>query len=449
MHSIKKEGYSDHIGIALTEMARYLILSGSNDHKSKRLLVTDPSFNNIYNMVASLKKPYDEENISRFLSCEAQKQFITQPSSYLLHLAKGYLLYSKIPSESNCPYDIDSKMIEYFNISVLEFLACGFYELISSVGQSKERDIEILELKKFIGNKRKVFLDLNSLTAEEYRQEIRGKENKNNICADNDIYKLDPFIKKPFLKVKNSSIKDLNHILPQPIFLLKKISFGIFHLLSERERTNKGNNFRDKFGTYIYENYIERLFCRITSPIKFINLDKDYSNKSGFNNSGFPDFIIISNNKCILLEVKTSILTVNTRTLFDETYIKQEVLKEGGHIKDCIKKFCNFRKELSTLKKEQEFQNINTIMSAIICFDEVYEMNSSILPIIEKECSEKDLCNNLQFFSAEDLELFSTFLTNEPKNIDIIFDKLKKDIPNPKTTLESLSFFSSSCAKVV
>jgi hypothetical protein len=407
--------------VNFTNMARFLILSGSNDYKGEKLTVDHPSFIDAYNMVSNL---YDEKittpsELNAHFARIAQKQFMIQPPSMAGIIGRGHLLFLQIPSEIKCNYDFDAKLKSYHRIGILEFIASGFCEWVSSTGAVVERRIEVEKLKLLATDyNRQIFRNLSSGKAKKYREYIRGPEydkKKGIINKSSEIHGPEPFFMMPLIEVERSDIKGLKYVVPQPIYLLYRATLGIFNILADQEMSSgkEQNNFRIEFGN-VYEHYVGKLLSTVKDPSLFIRLGTEVK--------GLPDFAIIEDSICILFEVKLTILDLETRTLFREDKIKKEI--ESGHIGKAIKQFNNFERIFDELRsKDSRFKNVKKIMKIIVGFDEIFNINHVLLPKIKDIHGEK-FGENLQIASITDLEILAGFLSSDEGSLNKVVQKL-------------------------
>jgi hypothetical protein len=136
----------------------------------------------------------------------------------------------------------------------------------------------------------------------------------------------------PAIQVRYSTrLPKDTYVVPQPLFLLQRASTGLFYLLADKERDlgaalgqHGRNDFRQSFGD-IYRAYVGKHLNLAKDPMRFVDLDAEITTAGEK-----PDFALIEGDTCVLFEVKTALLTLNARTIFDldKTRAEVQVLRE-------------------------------------------------------------------------------------------------------------------------
>jgi hypothetical protein len=135
-----------------------------------------------------------------------------------------------------------------------------------------------------------------------------------------------------------------------------------------------------------------------------------------------PDFALISGDKCLLFEIKTSSLKLDARTLFEEKTLREEV--RSGSLEKSIRQLHEFKKAILERRlKDQRFGNINRVISIMIGYEEVFVLNSSVLPLMEEYYPE--LAEDLQFGCILDLETMGSSLASGNDLVNEIISKLE------------------------
>lgn len=438
------------LSFQLTRLARFLLLSRSNDYKSAILDTGTPQLQQAIYLTSTLHDKEvdvdikDLKDVNRVFGRIGQIQFPLQSSRTHI-IGRGYLLFALIPNEIKTPYDFNEKAKEYFGISILEYLTTGLALWITSTGILKHNmKVEVQDMQQFVTqNSINKFVELSSGTPEDYKRLVRGDDwqTPNKLL---DIYGLDPFVQIPAIKINYSPKLEIgSYIVPQPFYLLQKSSMGLFYLLSEKERIKSlelkqpgRNDFRENFGP-IYRGYVGKLLSLATPPYLCIDLDetsfKAYGKK--------PDFAIVFADICILFEIKTSILGLNSRTFFDENTAKKEI--QQGAFEKALTQLNDFERVISEKKmNDHRFEKVKNIVKIMVGFEDIFLANSFLLPLLRDVYGEK--VNNLQIATITDVELIGTLLSNNEHLNQFMLEKIES-----QETAEwpIASFLYSKCKK--
>lgn len=432
---LNREGRNEHerrsLVLTLSRMARFLLLSSANDYKGISLELENPNFRKaadaILNVDLITNEPESDDNVDQFtlyFSRIGQIQFPLQTPKKNI-IGRGYMLFQKMIFATQTDYDFNAKFIEYFDLSLMEFMSTGFAMWAMSAGTlDYELKIEIPELRHLITpESQRIFSKLSSGTPQLYRELIRG-ENWKTPHILKDRYALDPFVVMPAVKVERSSKLSPNaYVVPQPKFLLDRASSGIFYLLADKERDvafreGKGgkNPFRNSFGM-VYRAYVGK---HLSLPGKhtFIDLDHDFNYTAG----KIPDFAVVYDDTCVLFEVKTTLLNIHSRSYFEKSALEIEV--RNGNIQKAIKQINEFKAKILTENiDDNRLKGINTVLSVIVGYEDIYCLNSTLLPVLDEISGETNV--ELQFGCISDIEAISSAIDQDLNIVHIIHQKAK------------------------
>ena len=401
------------LNVKMTRLARFLLLSRSNDYKNAVLDTGTQELHNAINVVSALHdkdvegEPQNMHDMTRIFGRIGQVQFPLQADRTHL-IGRGYLLFELIPKELKPPYDFDQKMKEYFGMSVFEYISTGLALWITCNGILKHNMMVEVDEMKGVVTKASVakFVELSTGTAEDYRRMLRGDDWKTS-NKKLDVYGLDPFVQIPAIKIEHSLRLEVgSYVVPQPHYLVQKATTGIFYLLADKEKAAAGahagrNYFRDSFGD-VYRAYVGRHLALAQSPLVFIDFDKEIATP-GMK----PDFGIVADDLCILFEVKTALLTVTPRTIFDENLAREEV--QRGGFKKAVDQLNSFEDEILAKKVDHPaLQKIDKIIKVMVGFDDIYLANGFLLPILRESYGDK--ASNLQIATISDIETIGRIL---------------------------------------
>lgn len=419
------------LNLDVSRVARFLLLSGSNDYKNKTLNIPDGSINKAMSLVGELydtdieTKPEEVPSASRILGRISQWQFPLQTERDAV-IGRAYLLYYILPAELKLEYSLEDKMQEYFQIGAFEFMSTGLALWFNTNGiLDYELNIEIDYLKKVVSPSSMLrFLELSSGTFTDYKKAIRG-ENWKTMNKLFDVYFLDPLIKMPAIKVEHSlKLRKGTYLVPNAKYLLDRASNGVFYLLSDYEQQigikagkHKQNPFRTAFGD-IYRAYVGKQLMQHTSEFRLIDLDKEIQAPKG---RLIPDFALINETTCVLFEVKLSLLTLTTRTFFNDIELLREVT--GGNIKKAISQLDDFRQlVLSQNIIHSNFKNIKRVIILLIGYEDIFIANASLLPLLKNEYC--DMAKDLQLGCISDIEAIGNALEKQVNVVNLLEEKI-------------------------
>ncbi|NQX38492.1 hypothetical protein SAMN05421820_101515 [Pedobacter steynii] len=411
-------GMRFNIYTSATRLARLLLLSGTNDYRGKPLSLLDNSLPFALDVAGASYDPELEDQLknassnltNNILGRIGQTQFPLQGNRLSL-IGRALLLFEMLPQSVNGNYSINQKLTEYFDINVMEFITTGLALWIKCDG-SIDYNLEIESpLDKYANDAtQQAFLKLSSGTSEDYKRIIRG-ENWKVPSKLFDTYFLEPLLQMPAIKVEASStLKKGAYVVPQSKYLLDRASTGIFYLLADKEQQlgqaagkMKQNAFRVYFGD-VYRAYVKTQLMQANGDTLLIDLDEDFENKSG---EKLPDFALIQGNTCIVIEVKTSLLTLKSRAFFDEATMEQEI--KAGSFKKAVIQLYEFRNRiLLNQTGDPRFKFVSEVISILAGYEDIFVLNSYLLPMLDEQYGK--LTKNLQLASISDIDSLGSIL---------------------------------------
>lgn len=415
--------------IGLSRMARFLLLSSANDYKGVFLDLNNPAVHKAYNQVVNLEDLEESSGkdmlnkFSLYFNRIGQIQFPLQTSRKII-IGRGYLLFYKLIIATPTDYDFDKKFKEYFGLSLIEFMSTGFAMWLLSNGTlDYEMKNEIAELKHVITlDTQRIFLSLSCGTPQRYRELVRGADWKTSHKLK-DMYALEPLMIMPAVKVeKSSKLSSTTYVVPQAKYLLDRASSGIFYLLGDKEKElaeKEGktckNPFRTAFGL-VYRSYVGEQLS-IPGTHNFIDLDNDFEQTTG----KLPDFAIVQGDICILFEVKTSLLNIDSRTYFDKLGLEKEV--KSGNIQKAINQLWDFKQLILTEQIDDiRFSKITSVIGIIVGYEDIFSINSTLLPMLDN--LNGSLVDDLQFASISDIEAIGSAIDQKLNIIEMIQKKV-------------------------
>jgi hypothetical protein len=394
-------------------------LSGANDHRSdKGLNLQDDSFAIALNMTGAVydtdleKKLFAEQGAAGLLARISQRQFPLQADQQSI-IGRGYLLFVQLAEKYKKSYSFEEKMMEYFGIGAYAFVATGMTLWMKTNGhENGALAIDIPAMKDIASSQSQAtFLKLSSGTPQDYRQYIRGQRWKDPDQLK-DTYGAEPFYRMPAVLIDRSKIYEAgSYVVPQARYFFDRASSGIFYLLADREQEigrkagHQGQNpFRKEFG-HIYRKYAGIQLNQGKPKFRFVDMDYDFSNKAGIS---IPDFALIQDGICVLVEIKTTLLKIEARSYFEPATLQAEISE--GSFKKAVRQLNTFGERVFAGKiDDNRFDNINRVIKVIIGYEDVFVLNTILLPMIQKE---HGLTNNdLQLGSVADLDIMGSMIS--------------------------------------
>lgn len=423
------------LSLHLTRLARFLILSGTNDYKEPILDTGSLELEKALFLISTLFDREAEGDIktsqdaSRVFGRLVQWQFPLQTNRPTV-IGRAQLLFIELSREVSATYDVEQKMREYYGVGAFEFIASGIALWIMSTGVLKHNlTIEVDALKSIVTTESiRRFVELSTGTPEDYRRGVRGEQwkEKNKLF---DIYGLDPFLYMPAIKTTRTLRLEPNcYIVPQPFYLLQRSSLGIFYLLADHERKlseaidKKGRNlFRDTFGD-VYRKYIAKNLDQATGPTTFIDLDSDLEGiPDGIK---IPDFAIVNEEIAILFEVKISPFSATSRTILNEESIKVDIERNPGSYRKAMDQLTSFETALkSKAITDKRFKNVTKIIKILVCFEDIFLANSLFLPLT-RELYGNETADNLQIVGISDVETIGAKLSSDQALASLLWEKV-------------------------
>lgn len=419
----------------ITRLSRFLILSGANDHRDKTLSLNDGSFGKALNLAggiyeAKVEKELLPANTHHMFARLVQWQIALQGDQMSL-IGRAYLLFIILVKKVEDEYSFDENLRKHFGIGTFEFMATGLMIWLKSNGYEGDLlDIQIHALKTVATDENQArFLELSSGTPELYRRALRGDNWKNTDLVA-DCYGLDPFYLMPAIKINHSShYKPDAFAIPQLYYLLERAANGIFFLLSDREQTLANaaghpdkNPFRVAFGK-VYRDYVGLHLNQANRHFTCIDLDEELTSTKGKS----PDFALIYDQTCILIEVKTNLLNVRARSYFEPEVLSKEIKK--GVFDKAMRQLHEFSEQILAGKiQDNRFNAVQRVIKLLIGYDDIFTLNTLLLSLLTEYYEKK--AENLQLACVTDVEAMGTLIAQGENLVDWITKK--NDHPQEK-----------------
>lgn len=348
-------------------------------------------------------------------------QFSVSHNSYGDY-ARSLLLYKIIPNEigdAKSEFFLPQLFQEQRGYSVDVYLQVCFLALAAIEAGGKFSDDYFItaaeELKKTpdFETINKVLSDI-SASAVHYRRE------RNRINSQGS-FKYHPILMYPLIKPwsnipKNSKRK--RYLAPLPHLISYKAQIGIYHHFL----TVYGTKFTSYFGKEIFEKYVNKALDNCCYGERLLNEEQIKKDNKIPNNIKIPDFLVLNNDKGIIIECKAAVLPLGVYT-------------EGGFkdFETTVKKLLTGVYQIANFAEfagAQSLYNINEWFRLLVTFEPLWGMNSSIFSeILINDFKEKDEALKYKQYLNDTLILSVTQLDSIQPHLSescSIYDTLKR-----------------------
>lgn len=387
--------------------AKALILN-SNDHRreifeDKDLFEAARLYNNCKDRLLDLP---DEASLEErknathsFLLRTSYQQFPSQmPSKYLI--PRTLIMFEDISKSLIEPkFNIPLIFKELYGLDLNDILAIGFVLFVlSKDGYLKNNEITTsIEGLKNIITPDKVSKLIERISADYYL--LREDFRKNMDEQDLDLFTFNSLKTYPIVKTQVAGL-----VVPVPSFILNKITTGLFYDLSDKYSTDKANEFLEFFGKEIFERYVGVQLAQKYSGDNLLK-EWEYGNKKNLKRTS--DWIVIEEDKAILIECKTSGITKEVKSNAELEALKSDLQKRVTH---AIKQMHRLSGDVQ--KNDIGLDNLLGIKKfhyVVVNFDRIFLTNSpAIREIIDKEIKVDNL--DYQIISIGELEIIIPIL---------------------------------------
>jgi hypothetical protein len=226
-------------------------------------------------------------------------------------------------------------------------------------------------------SKQKAFIDWTSCKYEMFREISQSQSIPN---PSYDKYRFNNLFKYPIIIPNRKLIQgdSQTYIVPIRRLLYERVSRGLYYDLTHFfSQAGKDNKFRESFG-YVFQEYVGTLlretieYARILGEWKYAKPNKMTS-----------DWIILGDEKAILVEVKQSGLYLQSKNWGDLDTIKNNLKKTIGA---AVKQLWKFEKNIH----EAKYDNLEIVSSCkvierlIVIYDRSYFLNSILRDLIRE-----------------------------------------------------------------
>lgn len=397
----------------LAFIAKSLILN-SNDHRKetfdKNALIKALNIcNNIFDeklKIATEDGGIPDDNlIHNFFIRTSFQQFPFQVGTRK-KIPRALFLFEDIPNDIKNPsIDIKKEIKEIYGLNIKEILTIGSSIFSKSANGYFNPDaiinIQSNNLKRFL-TAENVNKLLSKFSIDYYF--LREEFNEYSRPIGLEQYEFNPLKVYPIVKTQVAGL-----VIPVPIFLINRITDGLFYDLSEKFKNKNSNLFHIFFGKEIFERYVGILLKE-----KYNNdeLFPEWSYGTKKNRCDTVDWVIIRGDKAVLIECKTSGITQKAKSFAELDTLQHDL---GLRIVKSLKQIDKLVKDIGNriIGLERLFE-IKKFYYIVITFDRIFLSGTPVFKnLISKELEKENIkIKNYQILSIEELEDLIPVLQN-------------------------------------
>ena len=415
----------------LTYIAMKLIENGSDD-QSRAMSPRDIA--KVADMWFGLPDPYEEDkNETECMMRMAASQF-EYNLDWMHFLSRTACIYKKcwglVTEDNNIDVLKEIENITGLTIDVVMALSYWFtlqgghfpiYNSISIPNSDHSKVINAENQNKFL-----------EWAASDYAH-FREVSLEYKATFGQEIYKFDQFRFNPlniFPLIKPSKdfswSKEKIVLIPIHYLVLKRVTQGLYHDLSKQFEIpgEKGNKFRIIFGK-VFEKYVGELLKNAKTPLNGISPFKYVKSKQTLESA---DWMILDDNRLILIEVKHNGLYLTSRITGDLISIRNDLSKS---VAKGVKQLLKFEDNIKSGKcPALHYLEGKQTERLIVTYDQIYFANSVIDEQVKIILSDEGIKLPPDFhWHLISVEQFEQMLGNKNFNL---FDYLKNKRLNPK-----------------
>ncbi len=349
-------------------LAKFSILYGRN-YSGKNL--SDSDFIRLISLGQNLAdpitlKPQDKLDTTDLASLALRlvyQQFPLQEKPFY-GFSRSIALYSQLSANRMLPNgkSLTEAFGTLYGLNVLDFIRIGFLLYALSITDApmftlsnivdgrwpfEQEDVNVVLSR--ISADRKLFSDVNKQTRERDRAFAK--------------YEFNLLLKYPIVAFESE------YLAPVPALLLDRVTQGIYYDgLDNFSEEGHRNDFAATFG-YVFEDYVGELLKAEYGP-ENVTPEPEYG---GPGNKRGPDWIVIDGDDLLVIECRTSRLSLKTKSLGDVEALQGELRRI---LVDTLAKFPDKISALPTTPLGQGVRQFNTVYPLVVTLDrlEPYEL---------------------------------------------------------------------------
>lgn len=398
----------------LAFLAKALIIN-SNDYRrkaftKKELLICANIYNNLEDKFLKVSQDNDEEFQKAgqsFLIRTAYQQFSFQRGiNYLI--SRALFLFEEIPNTINNPsFEMEKEIRSIYSLSAREVIIIGFI-IFATIKKGYFEPDYLLNFnddnfRKFI-TKETLGKLVDKLSAN-YKKIREVFFNYDETDKELEQFSFNALRIFPIVKTDIAGL-----VVPVPRFLLERITTGIYYSLMDKYKDYNSNKFMEFFGKEIFERYVGLLLQQKYKINE--SLFKEWQYKKGKNKCLTSDWIIIQNNIAILIECKTSGISLEAKSWAELEKIQYDLkLRVVKAIEQMVDLVNNVRGNCRGLERLFSIKNFYYI---VITYDKIFLSSSFIIRnMIKNELIKKDIVAPIyEILSIDELENLIPFLND-------------------------------------
>lgn len=414
--------YTTSVAIEFTEPGRY---DNTIKHLEKSVLMNLVKLATDFclNISGNVKKLSDETHDIFYTIFNLMANQFSVSSSYYGDFARALLLYKIIPNE------IETKKFEHTlthefkkdkGYSIDDYLLVCFIAFAAINNNGKFSDDyfdKVTTVTKSLD-----FETMNAILADISASAIHYRRERKKLNSLNS-FKYQPLLMYPLIKPWShipKHKKGKRYLSPLPDLIGHKANIGIYHHFLSKYKTK----FTTFFGKEVFERYVGQALNSCCFGDKFKDEDKittDYKIASGVS---IPDFLLIRENKGIIIECKAAVLPLRVYTEGNMTDFKTTVNK----IHTGVCQITSFEK----YALDNSLYNVNEWFRLIITYEPLWGINSGILSEIlitdfkdeDDALKFRDGFDKVLILSVSQLDTIQTY-TSEINSLHSILKEIK------------------------
>lgn len=354
-----------------------LLIENSNDYRSQ-----DMSINNLLtaiDMFFGLPDPFQEDESNPqgcLIRFGASQLDYDREARHLL--PRTLIMYKDLWNNKmadGSKIDVDAAIQDISGLTLEEILILalaftgrsekGFFRLYDE----PEKYFDYRE-KYFDIEKQQAFVDFVSCSYQDFRTQLRADIPPN---ISYDKFRFNPLYLKPAI-IPDRNVKPgfpQVYITPIPSLIYEKVTRGLYFLLADYFKTDKGNQFRSSFGD-VFQQYIGLLLKEVFGED---NVKQEWRYGTPKKPKDTPDWFVIQNSFAILIEVKQTGLHLNAKKWGELQEIQHNLTKSIG---SGVHQMCEFERDLDNglCAPPDWFDDIRISERMVVTYDRSYFLNS-------------------------------------------------------------------------
>lgn len=266
--------------------------------------------------------------------------------------------------------DIPAAVAEVYGLPISEIIRIGVLIVVSA----RARPSAIRSLAKLSRSDLPMFADeLRAGSLRQFSQAFGARREDFRVACDVPVapaqvekYAFNELRRTPLIMIDEDRF-----YLPVPPFLVQAVSTGLYFSLAEHFRKDRANDFREKFG-HVFEEYVGRILREgVESGQGKLEILPEISYGRG---RLPPDWIVIRDHDAILIECKSSQLSVKAKASIDEAVLDESVERVFHKSVSQISDFVEFLNENPS--RVPQLRDVERFYGLVVCYVPLYLANS-------------------------------------------------------------------------